>query len=295
MSPAYLALPLAAAIIYTFAAMLFKKVLENGANLWYINFLSNVATCLFTIPLFIFGNHHSGGATSLVPPLIISGFFIAGQAFSLLALKCGDVSVATPLLGTKVLMVALGTVLLLHIPVPILWWVASGLAVVALLLLRAKDEKSKGDFIPTVVFSLLCALCFAISDIYLQKWSPAYGPDRLIFMIFVIVAVFSVGFIPFFRKSKLLFEPRISKWLFLSIVLIAIQAILMAVALSRFGNATAVNIAFASRGMLSVVLTWFLGSFIGNQEHLLGKRMFAQRLFGSALILLAIFLVMVRN
>jgi len=295
MSPAYLALPLAAAIIYTFAAMLFKKVLEHGANLWYINFLSNVVTCLFTVPLFIFGNHHGGSATGLVPPLIISGFFIAGQAFSLLALKCGDVSVATPLLGTKVLMVALGTVLLLHIPVPLLWWIAATFAVLALLLLRAKDEKSKCDFLPTVAYSLLCALCFAISDVYLQKWSPAYGPDRLVFMVFVIVAIFSIGFIPFFRKSRLLFAPPVSKWLFLSIVFIAIQAILVAVALSRFGNATAVNIAFASRGMWSVVLTWFLGSFIGNQEHLLGKRMFVQRLFGSALILLAIFLVMLKN
>jgi drug/metabolite transporter (DMT)-like permease len=292
--PLYIILPLIGAVVYTVAAMLFKKLLENGANLWYINFLSNIVTCLFMLPVYFLGNHQSG-PIPYVPALIISIFFIAGQAFSLIALKYGDVSVATPLLGTKVLMVAIFTIILLGIPVPVLWWIASVLAVVALLLLRGKDDKSKKSFVPTVVFSLLCALGFALSDIYLQKWAPVYGPDRLVFTVFIMVAILSFGFIPLFRKTKLLFESPISFWFSLSIICIAVQSVLVAVALSRFGNATAVNIAFSSRGMWSVLFIWLFGNLIGNKEHLLGKKVFWQRLAGSALILVAIALVMIKN
>jgi drug/metabolite transporter (DMT)-like permease len=292
--PLYIILPLIGAVVYTVAAMLFKKLLENGANLWYINFLSNIVTCLFMIPVYFYGTHPAGPAP-YIPALIISIFFIAGQAFSLIALKSGDVSVATPLLGTKVLMVALFTIILLKIPVPLLWWIASILAVVALLLLRGQDEKSKKNFGPTVIYSLLCALGFALSDIYLQKWSMVYGPDRLVFTVFIMVAILSFAFIPLFWKTKLLFKFPVSFLFSLSILLIAIQSVLLAVALSRFGNATAVNIAFSSRGMWSVLFIWLFGRLIGNEEHLLGKKTFWQRLAGSACILLAIILVVIKT
>ena len=292
--PLYILLPLIAAVVYTVAAMLFKKVIDHGANLWYINFLSNIVTCLFMLPVY-FASNHPGGPIPYVPAFVISVFFIAGQAFSLFALRSGDVSVATPLLGTKVLMVALFTIILLGIPVPLLWWIASILAVVALLMLRGKDSKSKKSFVPTALFSLLCALGFALSDIYIQKWAPVYGPDRLVFAVFVMVAILSLGFIPFFRKTRLLFKFPVSFFFSLSIVCIALQSVLVAVALSRFGNATAVNIAFSSRGMWSVLFIWLFGSLIGNNEHMLGRKIFWQRLAGSACILLAIILVMVKN
>jgi drug/metabolite transporter (DMT)-like permease len=292
--PAYLILPLIGAVIYTIAAMLFKKILENGGNLWFINFLSNIVTCLFMLPVYVTG-HHQSGPVPYIPALVISVFFIAGQAFSLIALKYGDVSVATPLLGTKVLMVALLTILLLGIPVPLLWWIASILAACALLLLRGRDDTSKKRFVPTVIFSLLCALGFALSDIYIQKWAPVYGPDRLVFIVFIMVALLSFGFIPLFWKTKHPFKSAVSFWFSLSIVCIALQSVLVAIALSRFGNATAVNIAFSSRGMWSVLFIWFFGGLIGNEEHTLGRKIFWQRLTGSAFILLAIILVMVRN
>jgi drug/metabolite transporter (DMT)-like permease len=293
--PVYIILPLIAAVVYTVAAMLFKKVLQNGANLWYINFLSNIVTCLFMVPVYFSGQHHVTGPIPYIPALVVSVFFIAGQAFSLIALKYGDVSVATPLLGTKVLMVALFTILLLGIPVPLLWWIASILAVVAMLFLRGQDDKSKKSFVPTVIFSLLCALGFALSDIYIQKWAPVYGPDRLIFIVFIMVALLSIAFVPLFWKTKFLFKSPVSSLFAISIVCIALQSVLVAVALSRFGNATAVNIAFSSRGMWSVIFIWLFGSLIGNDERLLGTKTFWQRLTGSVCILLAIILVLVKN
>jgi len=292
-NPIYLVLPVISAIVYTFAAMLFKKVLEKGVNLWYLNFLANLGTCVFVIPLYFFGNH-CGASIPILPPFIIGGLFIAGQAFSLISLKHGDVSVATPLLGTKVLMVAFFTVILLHIPVSFLLWSAAILTIFALFLLRGNDSKSKKNFLPTVIYSLLCAFCFALSDIYLQKWSPLYGPDNLVFVVFMYVTVLSIGFFPLFIKNKLLFPAPIFIPMITSVIFIGFQTTLMAIALSRFGNATAVNIVFSSRGMWSVVFTWFLGNLLGNNERLLGKRVFVKRMFGSFLILIALLLVLIK-
>lgn len=292
--PLYLLLPLISAITYTFAAMLFKKIMENGGNIWYINFLSNIGTFILAVP-FYFLSSHSAGDVDYLKPLFTSLIFIAGQTFSLLSLKYGDVSVATPLLGAKVIMVAFFTVLLLGIPVPVLWWVASVLAVIALALLRGNSEQTKKSFVPTVVFSLLCSLCFALCDIYIQKWAPAFGADRFISVMFFIIAVLSFGFIPMFRKSKMLFPSPVSWWLGISIACISVQGVAMAVALSRFGNATAINIVFSSRGMWSVLFIWWLGRFFGNDERLLGRRVFWERLIGATLILAAIVLVMVKR
>ncbi|HUI93115.1 MAG TPA: DMT family transporter [Chitinivibrionales bacterium] len=292
--PLYLTLPLLSAITYTLAAMLFKKVMEHGGNIWYINFLSNIGTFLIAVPFFIMGIN-APGHMDYAKPLFTSVIFIAGQTFSLLSLKCGDVSVATPLLGAKVIMVAFFTVMLLGIPVPVLWWVASALAVIALALLRGNSEKSKKGFVPTMTYSLLCSICFALCDIYIQKWAPGFGADRYISVMFFIVAVLSLGFYPMFRKTRMLFPSPVSWWLIASIVFISIQGVAMAVALSRFGNATAMNIVFSSRGMWSVLFIWWFGKFLGNEERLLGRKVFWERLSGAVLILAAIVLVMVKR
>jgi drug/metabolite transporter (DMT)-like permease len=290
--PLYLLLPLASAITYTFAAMLFKRILDRGASLWYINFLSNIGSAVLVLPLW-FMESRSTGTITLWQPFVASLIFIAGQMFSLLALKAGDVSVATPLLGTKVIAVAFLTVFFLSIPVPLLWWIASFITVLALALLRGQKQKGKDHFFRTVVYSLLCAGCFALCDVLIQKWAPLCGPNTFLTIMFLIVGILSLAFIPLFAKTRLKFSRQDTAWLALSIVFISFQAVAMGVALSRYGNATAINIVFSSRGMWSVLFIWWFGRLLGNDESLLGRRAFWQRLAGSALILIAIVLVMV--
>ncbi len=290
----FLLFPFLSAIVYTFAAMLFKNVLEKGLNIWFLNFMSNLGTFIFVVPLYFWGQK-SVTAIPLLPPAIIGGLFVAGQTFSLLALKYGDVSVATPMLGTKVLMVAFFTVILLHLPVPLLLWCAAILTIFALFLLRGNDSNGEKSFLPTVLFSLLCALCFALSDIYLQKWSPQYGPDNLVFVVFVFVTILSLGFFPLFLKNKLNLSKSILIPMTISVLCIGLQTTLMAIALSRFQKATEINIVFSSRGMWSVALAWFLGNLLGNNERMLGKKIFFKRFIGSLLIIVALVLVLLKN
>jgi drug/metabolite transporter (DMT)-like permease len=292
--PLYLLLPLISAFVYTFAAMFFKRLIDEGVNLLYINFLSNIATCLLLSPFF-FCDPHAHGPVPVFHPLIVGILFIAGQTFSLLALKCGDVSVATPLLGSKVILVAFFTVAFIGIPVRPEYWIASVLVIVALVLLRSNNAADKKRFLPTVIYSLLCAACFGLSDVLIQKWTPHYNANTFIFMMFALVSLLSLGFIPFFCNSKIRFAKPVSYFLIASIGCIAVQTVLMAIALGHFGNATAINIVFSSRTIWSVVLAWGFGSFFNNNERQLNNSVFFKRLGGAALILVAIGMVMLNK
>src|SRR5262245_8423307 len=62
--------------------------------------------------------------------------FFVGQIFTLLALNTGDVSVATPVLGLKILLVAVLAAVLIGDPIGARLWTAAALSSVAIALLN---------------------------------------------------------------------------------------------------------------------------------------------------------------
>jgi len=69
---------------------------------------------------------------------------------------------------------------------------------------------------------------------------------------------------------------------------LAVQALGLAFALSTFGEATKMNIAYNSRGLWSVVLIWAFGHWFGNTEREGGTRRMLRRLAGATLLVAAI-------
>jgi hypothetical protein len=67
------------------------------------------------------------------------------------------------------------------------------------------------------------------------------------------------------------------------------------VSLFRHPNAAAaVNIVYNSRGIWSVLLVWFAGSWFGNVEREQGINVMLARLSGSAMLLIAIALTLLQ-
>ena len=58
-------------------------------------------------------------------PAIVGGLFIAGQLFTFLAVHRGDVSIAAPVLGIKVLIVPAATPLFVEHTLPARVWIAA--------------------------------------------------------------------------------------------------------------------------------------------------------------------------
>jgi hypothetical protein len=109
--------------------------------------------------------------------------------------------------------------------------------------------------------------------------------------MFGSVALMSLVLIPFFN-APLQAVPRAAwGWLVGGCVLLATQAGSMAYALGVFGDATAVNIVYAARGLWSVAAVWLIGHWFSNEEQKLAPAVLRSRLIGAGLMLAAISLV----
>src|SRR5687767_14049537 len=134
--PLHLLFPRAASFLYVGAALSLRRSAEARAGVWRSTFVINLITAACFLPLLADRRAPAGagGPTPLWQPAAIALLFLGGQASTMLALTRGDVSVATPVVGTKVLFVAVFVTLLVGDPLPLDYWVsavmsAAGIAV----------------------------------------------------------------------------------------------------------------------------------------------------------------------
>ena len=291
LSPAVL-FPLASAFIYTIGALLFKRSSDLGVGLWRTTFTANlIGAGLFSL-LWLEGGPPLD-PTLLWQPGLIALCLFAGQISQFLALERGDVSVAVPVFGLKVVLVAFLTPALTGEGVSPKLWAAAVLSVLGVIFLNRKDaDRHPRGLAITVACGGLGALCFAIFDLLVQKWGPHWGPGRLLPCIFWINGVLSIGLITRFSAPLSAIRREAWPWLLGGCILLASQSILFVRSLALHGNATSANVLYASRGLLSVILVWWIGHWFMNQEQNLGARILRWRLLGASLMLSAIVLVL---
>ena len=288
----HLFFPLASSVGYVFAVLLFKRSADWGVGVWRTTFISNVGMGVVFSSLLMLGGEWQP-ASMWWQPLIGGLLFLSGQVFTFMALHHGDVSVATPVLGLKIVLVAFCSVLLLPEPVPLKWWIAAVLSTLAIVLLSRGEARPKHAVGRTVTAAALAAASFAMADVLVQKWAPAWGVGRFLPLMFGSVALMSLGLVPFFNAPLHRVPGTAWKWLVAGSVLLAVQAGSMAYALGVFGDATAVNIVYSLRGLWSVVAVWLVGHWFANEEQRLAPAVLRSRLAGAGLMLAAVALVVV--
>ncbi|MDF3057958.1 MAG: hypothetical protein K0R17_2173 [Rariglobus sp.] len=288
--PAHLFFPLASSFGYVFAVLLLKRSADWGVGVWRTTFVANIAMGLVLLPLLCLGGEWQPAA--LWQPVVAGLLFFMGQIFTFLALNYGDVSVATPVMGLKIVLVAFCSVLMLPDPVPLKWWIAAGLSTVAIMLLSRGDARPKHAVGRTIVMAGLAAASFAMTDVLVQKWAPAWGVGRFLPTMFGSVALVSVVLVPFFSAPLRAVPKAAWGWLGSGCVLLAVQSGSMAFVLGVFGDATAVNIVYSARGLWSVAAVWLVGHWFANEEQRLAPAVLRSRLIGAGLMLAAISLVM---
>lgn len=291
--PLPIVIPLGAAFVYAFAALVLKRATAGGTGPWRVSFVANWAQAAAFAPFLIFG-HGAPFTWAHVSHAMLTGMaFFVGQIFTFLAISRGDVSVATPVLGTKVIFVALLTVLLLHQPIPAVWWGAALLTATATALMGSGGRIRTGQdtFARSLIYGFSAAAAFSLTDVLSQKWAPSWGFVRFAPCMFLTVALLSLGLIPRFRGSLFDLPPRTWRWLIAGSALLSLQAGGVAVSIMTFGNATLVNILYSSRGLWTVLLVWLAGHWFGNEEREHGHGVMARRLLGAALLLVAVVLV----
>lgn len=293
-STALIVLPLLAAFIFTISALLLKRASDLGAGLWRTAFVCNcISAVLFSSLL------ASGGPPVrmelLWQPLCIALCLFFGLIGQFLALEKGDVSIAVPVLGLKVVAVALLTPLLTNDRVDMRLWLAVALSAAGIVMLHRKQDGRRPHNIGITLASAgFAAGSFATFDVLVQRWGPAWGVGRLLPIVFAMNGLLSLALIPKFR-SPLSALPRATwKWLVPAACLLTLQSIFFISTLAIYGKATIANVIYSSRGLLSIISVWLVGHWFSNTEQDLGTRTLTWRLLGAALMLSAIVLVVTR-
>jgi len=288
--PPYLLLPLASGLVFAVGTMASKRAMEQGVCPWRSMFVANIIAALLYVPLWFAGKEPFSW-TGTIHASVCGVTFFLGNMFAYLALKRGDVSVVTPILGMKVLIVALFTVLILGEKVPLILWLAAILVVVAIALLRGGNEAHRRRLAASIVLGILSAASNATTDVLLQKWVHAWGFYRFVPVMFITIALLSLAIIPLFREPLRAIHATTWRWLLPGAILIAVQSLAITTAIGIYGHATAVNIVYNSRGIWSVLLVWLIGHWFHNAERSQGHGVMSRRLAGSALLLAAIVIV----
>jgi drug/metabolite transporter (DMT)-like permease len=293
-STALVVLPLLAAFVFTISALLLKRASELGAGLWRTAFVCNCTSAVIFSGLLAFGGPPVRIGL-LWQPFCIALCLFAGLLTQFLALEKGDVSVAVPVLGLKVVGVALLTPLLTNDRVDARLWIAVLLSVAGMALLNRKHGGRRPHNIGiTLVAAGFTAASFAMFDVLVQKWGPAWGVGRLLPIVFAMNGLLSFLLILRFREPLSALPRRTWKWLIPAACLLAVQSTLFVGTLAVYGKATIANVMYSARGLLSVIIVWRVGHWFANQEQGLGARTLTWRLLGAALMLSAIILVVTR-
>ncbi|MBL9130226.1 MAG: DMT family transporter [Verrucomicrobiaceae bacterium] len=285
--------PLLAALLYAFGALVLKRSSDLGVGLWRTTFVANVIVAALFSFLWLLGGPPVEKELLWQPGVIAMCLFV-GQLSQFLALEKGDVSVAVPVFGLKVILVAFLTPILIGEAVGLKLWIAAFLSVLGITCLNRKDEdKPPRNLLVTFIAGGTGAVAFAVFDVLVQKWGPSWGAGRLLPCIFWINALLSFGLIFRFSAPLSRVPGKAWPWLLGGSALLGVQSITFVSTLAVFGKATNANIVYASRGLLSVVLVWMVGHWFMNAEQHLGPKVMRWRLIGALLMMSAIVLVVV--
>jgi drug/metabolite transporter (DMT)-like permease len=283
-------IPLACAILYPIGTLLMKRAIDKGADMpstLIANFWGMALVFALAFPL----------ESRPIPwelawqPLLIGLTSFGGQGCAILAFASGDLTVATPALGSKVLMVALLTEALLGLSVPLPWWIAASLSFAAVFFLQAGAPHLRRGTLRALVFSLLAAAFFALGDVLIQKWAPRWGAFHFLPPMALATAVYSLALVPRLRAAPWALPAGGFQWLAAGSLVLGLQSLLLTAVIGAYGQVTLVNIVFSSRGLWNFVLIWFAGHWFRNTERAAGGAVMARRLVGAGLMFAAIVIV----
>jgi drug/metabolite transporter (DMT)-like permease len=183
----------------------------------------------------------------------MAGFYLAGMAFFFLAIKNIDASRATPILGMKVVFVAILLVIFQGANYGLLQWIAIGLTSASVFFLNIS-----GTTIPwkSTALVLLTAILYASSDLFIKKVIVAYsilgGINSLLFpciINFILCGVIS-AILLIFLKGKSFNVWKGSLWFAIAYFS---ANFLSFYAISKIDIVYS-NIAMSTRGIFSILL-----------------------------------------
>ena len=281
---------LSAGFVYTISALLAKRGLELGSGTFRSLVYSNWIMALFFIPYPMLAET-SLGMEDLKAGGMIGILFFAAQSCCFIALRSGDASMVTPVMGSKSVFVALFLFILNLSPTPLgpTTWAAAILAAIAVALIGWPTEGSKPSLVG-LGFALATAAGFGLVDALVPHFSHRSDPFNILFSMFATVGLLSFLLIPVSKGKFLAFRGRADRWMWASCFPMGAQAVLMSIAIGFHQVPTEANVFYSCRGLWAILFVAWLGKRIGLGEGNIPRATQIRRLLGACLLLAGIYL-----
>ncbi|MEX2580434.1 MAG: EamA family transporter [Verrucomicrobiales bacterium] len=290
--PIYLLLPLTSAIVYSLGSILIKRALKEGVTMDQSFHLTNFVVALVFLPLLFFETQEIDWSL-LWKPTVMGFAFFAGTWLTFLGLKLGDVSLVTPIMGTKVVFVAVGGVVLTGVAPSVPLWIAAFLTAFGIFLMGLADLRRGSNVAFTVAVTLASAMMFGLCDVLVNWWSADFGAPTFLALGSLGIAVISLLMWLAQGRPSLRLARGQRKWAWWAAFLIGLQALGMGIVLSYFEDPTGVNVVYASRGLWIIVLVVVFGVALGNSEFRDTGKAFLWRVIGTVILTVAIVIAVI--
>jgi drug/metabolite transporter (DMT)-like permease len=229
-------------------------------------------------------------ASNITHAVLAGTAFFIGQVFTFVAISRGDISIATPVLGTKVIFVALLVFVTGGEELGWKLWVATFLTTVALALLGGEWRANRQRLLVSVGFAFLASIAFAATDVMQQLWARSFGFGHFGPVMFATVGALSFTLIPFFSAPLRQMPRPMVVWAFGGGLLLTVQAMGIAYCIAVYHEVTVTNVLYNTRGLWSVALVWVVGHWFANSEKQVGGAIMSRRLIGALILLAAVYL-----
>lgn len=275
-------LPLVGAALHPMLGFCIQEGARRGVGLTVVVATANLITCLV-----FFGALSPSGSWSLSGSdwwAVGNGvIFFLGQWFSTQSVKSGDLAVHSSALGLKVVVVG---VLSLMVGLEDSSWSLVGgvvLASLAVFLVSGGSLEGWRKHRVTVWLTLLACFFFGLND-FLTGWlSRDIGPDRWLTLMMGTSGMISAGLLLGRRKQLVaLAAMAAARWFVLGAgLLLGLQALVVNLAFSRYGQPTLSNVVYSSRGLMAVAFLYWVqkrGDLSLVKEQMLGAALMVMAL-----------------
>ena len=282
--------PIAAALFYALS-VIFAKIASKKGSVSPTSMLAatNLAIMFVFLP-FVFLSSDID-FTHIWRPAIVGLFFALGNYATFLCAKYGQVSLMTPIMGVKILFVFATASALSGILPSAEVFLSGVICAIAVFIMGYDKELLCGSSKIGKTLALALSTCFfyAVCDVLVQQLSGKYSPCVFLGLTSVFLAISSAPAVPkMFREF--LSGGKTTLIAVLAAAFMAMESTLMFIALANNLDAGLCNIVYNIRGVMSVVLVYFMSGAYPELEHL-SRSSAGRRLLGSFMILGAIALV----
>ncbi len=286
-----LLLPAMSALLYVLAALFIKKAITAGCDQRHVNLCVNLLPAVIFQLLWLYSGPLDW--TQAWKPAVAACTFFGGQVFTFLALRNGEVSVTTPVLGTKVVFTAMFSAIVFAQALELRWWLGALACSLGVVLVTGATWRTLAPRLlrRDALFATGAAITFGLTDVLVQHWERAVGIPAFVALMFGCTGILVLAvFLPGLRGG---IPAAGIKPLGAGAILYSLQILGMAVALGLHESATAVNIVYGSRAVWSVVLAWMLARFLQAEEARDAREVMVRRLAGSLLVFGAVLAVLI--